>query len=84
MDNNEKSHEARFVRIEERMDRQRTDIDFIRDRQDQQHLDMKGIAQRLDTLNQTISRGQWIILGAVGLFVLQSMGLSEFLKKILI
>jgi hypothetical protein len=83
MDNNE-SQEARFVRIEERMDRQRTEINSIRDRQDEQHLDMKGIAQRLDTLNHTISRGQWIILGAIGLFVLQSMGLSEFLKKILI
>lgn len=83
MDNNE-SHEARFVRIEERMDRQRNDINTIRDRQDQQHRDMRGIAQRLDTLNETISRGQWIIIGAVGFFLLQGMGLSEFLKKLLI
>lgn len=83
MDNNE-SQEARIVRIEERMDRQRTEIDSVRSRQDEQHLDMKAIAQRLDTLNQTLSRGQWIILGAAGWFVLQSMGLSEVLKKILI
>ena len=79
----QQSLETRVTRIEERMDRQRGDISSVRQRQEAQHHDMKAIANRLDTLNDTISRGQWIIIGAVGFFMLQSMGLTEFLKKLL-
>ena len=79
----EPSLETRVIRIEERMDRHRDELNNVRIRQDDQHSDMKSIAAKLDTLNDTISRGQWIIIGAVGFFMLQSMGLSEFLKKLL-
>ena len=79
----EPSLETRVIRIEERMDRHRDELNNVRIRQDDQHNDMKSIAAKLDTLNDTISRRQWIIIGAVGFFMLQSMGLSEFLKKLL-
>lgn len=80
----EQSLEIRVTRMEERMDRQREDINAVRDRQTEQHHDMKAIANRLDILNDTISRGQWIIIGAVGFFMMQSMGLAEFLRKLLL
>lgn len=78
------SPEARIVRIEERMDRHKSELDSVKERLTEQHGDMKAIAVRLDVLNETISRGQWIIIGAVGFFMLQSMGLGEFIKKMLL
>ena len=81
MDN--QSQDARMARIEERMDRHKAELDAVKERQNEQHGDMKAIATKLDVLNETISRGQWIIIGAVGFFMMQSMGLGEFLKKVL-
>lgn len=75
--------EERMVRMEERMERQRGDIDTVTRRQDQQHLDMKSIAMKLDGINLTINKLLWVMLGGVGFFVLQQVGLLEFIKKIL-
>jgi len=79
----EESPESKLARMDERMDRFRHEIETVKATQREQRGDMKAIASKLDTLTDTISRGQWIILGAAGFFMLQSMGLSEFLKKLL-
>jgi hypothetical protein len=74
----------RLIRLESTMERYHDELNHLKIRQDAQHDDMQGIAERLDTLNATISRGQWIIIGATGFFLLENMGLSEFLKKVLL
>lgn len=74
----------RLLRLESAMERYHDELNHLKTRQDAQHHDMQGIAERLDTLNATISRGQWIISGATGFFMLENMGLSEFLKKVLL
>lgn len=83
MDNESQELRVSITRLEERMERHRNELDQLKQRQTEQHHDMKAVVARLDTLNDTISRGQWIIIGAVGFFMLQSMGLSEFLKKLI-
>jgi len=74
--------DERIARLEERMSRQREDINAVTRRQDQQHMDMKSIADKLDRLNMTINKVLWVLLGGVGFFILQQIGLLEFIKKV--
>ena len=74
----------RLIRLESTMERYHDELNHLKIRQDAQHDDVQGSAERPDTLNATISRGQWIIIGATGFFLLENMGLSEFLKKVLL
>ena len=74
----------RLIRLEGKMERYHDELSHLKTRQDAQHDDMQSIAERLDTLNATLSRGQWIIIGATGFFLLENMGLSELLKKVML
>lgn len=75
------------ARTEERLSRHRAELDAVKAHSTESGLKLEGLFNRLSSelgeLRHTISRGQWIILGAMGFFFLQQFGLIEFIKKVM-
>lgn len=66
--------EQRVTRLEERMDHQRESLMGYR-------ADIKEIKTTLAELVANENRNKWLLIGIVGTFVAQQMGMVEFIKK---
>ena len=75
------------ARMEERLNRHRAELDAVKVHSTESNLKLETLFNRVSSelgeLRHTISRGQWVIIGALSFFLLQQFGLIEFLKKVL-
>lgn len=74
-------YEGRVSRLEERADRHRDEMAEVRRTQVEQHMDLRNIASEMAEIRHTLNRVAWIATGGISFFVLQQMGLVEFLKE---
>lgn len=69
--------EQRITRLEERMDHQREYSMGYRG-------DIKEIKMTLAQLVANENRNKWLLIGIVGTFIAQQMGVVEFIKKFIL
>ena len=69
--------EIRVVKLEHKADNHDEDIREIR-------AENKRLDAALEDINKTLSQIKNIVLGALGFFILQQMGLVDFLKKVVL
>ena len=69
--------EQRVTRLEERMDHQREYSMGYRG-------DIKEIKATLTQLVANETRNKWLLIGVAGTFIAQQMGLTEFIKKLIL